>query len=159
MSEHQLQTGIFAYLRRALPDDAFVSSVDHARKQSQLSGLFQRARGVRAGLPDLVIVHRGRAYWMEVKTDAGSLSDAQRALHVEIRRAGAEVAVVRSIEDAEGWCRTWGVPLRATTLTPTVRAALSGEARPKRPSTGERGDKPTLARIRRAEAVRARTRF
>jgi len=90
VTEQRLETGIYAYLRLALPPDAFVTSVDHARKQSERSGLRQKARGVRAGIPDMLIIYRGEIFWLEVKTQSGSLTESQRALHAKLADGGVD---------------------------------------------------------------------
>ena len=54
-----------------------------------------------AGTPDLLVVAPGgRVVFLEVKTSTGRLSAAQRAMHAELTRLGATVAVVRSVEEA-----------------------------------------------------------
>ena len=54
---------------------------------------------MQKGMPDLCVIKGGRHVWLEVKTPSGRVSAAQAALHDDLRRHGAEVYVVRSIED------------------------------------------------------------
>lgn len=159
MTEHKLQIALNAFLRLALPADAFLTSIDHARKQSAEAGMFQKMRGIRAGIPDMVIVYRGVAHWLEIKTDMGVVSPAQKIVHEEIVRAGGRVAVVHSVTDVESVCRYWGIPLRATTLTAAERDARLANAGNSSKGARPRQAKPTLSQIRRAEAVRSRTLF
>jgi len=131
VTEHRLQTGIYAFLRLALPPDAFVTSIDHARQQSEQSGMRQKARGVRAGIPDMLILYRGEAFWLEVKTPDGRLTESQKALHSEIVRAGGHVEVVRSVSGAEhAFCLTGEVPAgqaeSAGVMDPDILSALKG---------------------------------
>ncbi len=66
------------------------------------------ARGLRsesavqlapAGTPDLLAVPpSGAPWWLEVKTDAGRLRPAQRAMHEALRERGQTVYVVRSVD-------------------------------------------------------------
>lgn len=159
MTEHKLQIAINAFLRLALPEDAFLTSIDHARKQSAEAGMFQKMRGIRAGIPDMVIVYRGVAHWLEIKTDKGTLSDAQWHVHREIRNALGFVAVVRSVAETEHALRVWGIPLRATTLTAAERDSRLANSGNTSKGARPRQAKPTLSQIRRAEAVRSRTLF
>ena len=53
----------------------------------------------RAGLPDILIVDHGMAKFMELKAPAGRVSPLQEATMGELRRAGAEAVVIRSVEE------------------------------------------------------------
>lgn len=53
-----------------------------------------------AGFPDLLIVRHGLVRLVEVKAKGGSLTPAQRMLHLKFQAAGLLVHVVRSPEEA-----------------------------------------------------------
>ena len=112
-TEAGLHRAIVAFLDLALPPDVVVYHVPngelrHRAVAGRLAGL-----GVRAGVPDLAVIHRGRALFLEVKAPGGRLSPAQRETHAALVAAGAKLAVVRDIEDAIAALAGWGVPLRA----------------------------------------------
>jgi len=50
------------------------------------------------GIPDLYAIKRGRHIWIEVKTPNGRVRPQQSAVHDQLRAQGAEVYVIRSIE-------------------------------------------------------------
>lgn len=52
------------------------------------------------GLPDLLVVHRGKAWPLEVKTKTGKLTADQMRVFAEFAAAGLPVVIVRSVEDA-----------------------------------------------------------
>jgi Holliday junction resolvase len=52
-----------------------------------------------AGLPDILCCIDGKLVCFEVKTAAGKTTKVQDAMHTRLRRAGAAVAVVRSLPD------------------------------------------------------------
>jgi hypothetical protein len=54
------------------------------------------------GTPDLVAVLPGRVVWIEVKTDLGELSQAQRTMHNRLRMRRQKVIVARDVSDVEG---------------------------------------------------------
>ena len=56
----------------------------------------------RAGLPDLVVIDRGRTFWFEVKRPGGKPTQLQALEHERMRAAGAQVYVVTSWEEVEG---------------------------------------------------------
>lgn len=61
--------------------------------------------GTGGGVMDLLVIHRGRVLMVEVKNPAKpkadqSLTPAQIRVHAEIGRAGGEVHIVRTIDEA-----------------------------------------------------------
>jgi hypothetical protein len=64
-----------------------------------MRGMILRGMGMKAGVPDILIVHDGRAYFCELKSAKGVLSDAQKATHEALRAAKCPVAVVRSLDE------------------------------------------------------------
>ena len=55
----------------------------------------------RPGVPDIVVVKDGKFIGLEVKTKTGRQSDAQKLAEVEIKEAGGEYHLVRSISDVK----------------------------------------------------------
>ena len=56
--------------------------------------------GMRAGVPDLVILHNsGLVDWVEVKSATGRLSPEQTAFSDSLQRVGAYFKVVRSLDE------------------------------------------------------------
>ena len=114
--EDDLHRSVVQFLRIALPDDAVFYHVPnggqrHNKAAARLVGL-----GVRAGVPDLAIVHHGRALFIELKTRTGRLSAAQKQMMQKLIHCGAEVMACRSVRDVEAALRECGVHLRATVM-------------------------------------------
>ena len=65
--------------------------------------------GLTAGVADLVLIHNGRAYFIEVKKPGGQLSDAQKLFRQRARDCGAEYVVVKSVDDVISALMTWGI--------------------------------------------------
>ena len=57
----------------------------------------------RVGVPDLLIVHKGKALWLEVKTKTGVVSKKQEYEMERLRDAGCVTGVVRSVEEARSF--------------------------------------------------------
>lgn len=68
------------------------------------------ARGICAGVPDVVVLWRGAAYWIELKTDAGVMSDAQREVCTALLWAGCHFGVARSAEEVLCLLDVWEIP-------------------------------------------------
>jgi len=111
--ESSLQQAVVGYLDWALPDDALVFAIPnggmrHVRAKQRLA-----AEGLRAGIPDLLVLWRGRPIFIELKARRGQLRPVQRAMHARLVYCGAEVAVCKYVEAVEGVLRGYQVPLRA----------------------------------------------
>jgi hypothetical protein len=83
--------------------------------------------GMQSGWPDILVVHAGRLFGIELKTRTGRLSKSRvvrtrsgGARHVtgqvemlaDLERAGVRVAVARSVDEVLRQLAAWGVPLR-----------------------------------------------
>jgi hypothetical protein len=58
-------------------------------------------QGVRTGMPDIGLLHRGRSFFLEMKRrKGGRLSDEQIGTLAALERAGAIVGVARGADEA-----------------------------------------------------------
>jgi hypothetical protein len=119
--EQLVHQSIAAYLNVALPPDAWHAAIDSAGKASLAIAARLKARGGKRGTPDHVVLWQGQNLWLEVKSPVGRVSYDQTEVSERIRAAGGKWAIVRSIIDVEAVMRQFGVPLRATTMTPYER--------------------------------------
>lgn len=69
-------------------------------KQNHIRRLTQaKAKGVVPGIPDVILIWKGRAYAWEFKTPIGRVSPAQEDVHAAWQLQGIGVQVVRSVEE------------------------------------------------------------
>lgn len=66
----------------------------------------RQSRGNQEGTPDLLFVYCGRPCAVELKTEAGRLSDAQEKTHERMQLDGWNVAVCRSILELKAFLAT-----------------------------------------------------
>jgi hypothetical protein len=113
--EEALQRTVASYLDLALPRDAvwFHPPNGGARSKAE-AGIF-KAMGVKRGVPDLIIIYRGRVVAIELKAPGGTRSPAQKLMHAQLSAAGALVYTATSIEEVESFLRVAFIPLKATT--------------------------------------------
>jgi hypothetical protein len=71
------------------------------------------APGYTAGSPDMLIVYRGRAIALELKSRAERQKPEQRAVEREWTLAGGLYHIARSVDDVAALLLMLGVPLRA----------------------------------------------
>jgi len=67
-------------------------------------------RGVVAGPPDIVILWLGRAHWIEVKAEDGSLSDAQKSVITALLAAQCHIGVARDAAETLRCLDLWEIP-------------------------------------------------
>jgi hypothetical protein len=88
-TEKQVQAGVVKALRM-LGAAVWDTSQPHRAK-------------ITPGLPDLLVFHRGRFIFAEVKRPGGRLTPAQRTFRDECEAAGVAWACWRSAEEAVEW--------------------------------------------------------
>ena len=99
----------------ALPDDAVWTTIEPGGKRGKREAGRLKAKGLKPGLPDIIVIYRGQLICFELKAPGGALSKAQKAMHAQLVEAGALIHTVKRVEEAEGFLRGAGVPLKATT--------------------------------------------
>ena len=125
VAEHPLQKQIADMLRVEVAAPGKVSkqgvvwwSADIANYGGSVPGI-RVGRGLIAGIPDLFLLWRGVAHFIEIKTasPAAELSHAQRSVAAALLAAGGRVGVVCSAADVLALLDAWSVP-RARRVTP-----------------------------------------
>lgn len=110
--EAALQRQVAAWLRFASHGQPWTWTASNPNPvKGMIAGKIAKGMGLRAGWPDFVLVHQGRAIFIELKAPKGRLSPEQVACHAELTRAGAVVAVCRSLGEVEQVLHDAGVPL------------------------------------------------
>ena len=112
--EHDLHRSVAEFLNVALPPDVYWTTIGHGGfPLSQALAGRMKARGLKAGVPDILLVVNGQARFIELKIEGGYLSPAQKCTIEQLACAGASVEICRSILDVQETLIAWGVTLRA----------------------------------------------
>ena len=111
-SEQSFQISLVRDLQKILPAPECYITAFPAGGGGKIRGAFLKRMGMRSGFPDMLLIYRGWAFGMELKTVKGAISATQREAHKELGFAGMDVRVVRSLDDALAALRTWGIPTR-----------------------------------------------
>lgn len=121
--EEVLHIAVAQFLHLALKPPVWWSSIDHgAGKMSRASAGLRKARGVKAGIPDIIILWpegkdlrcHTRVLGIELKAAKGAASPAQKETEAAWHAAMAGYVVCRSLEEVQSalnWC---GFPLHAS---------------------------------------------
>lgn len=107
--EHKIQVAICELLHYGLPADATFWAVPNGGSRSQftakngktfsLEAKRLKDEGVKSGVSDLMILWKGRLLCLEVKTEKGRQSPAQKEWERTITECGGLYRVVRSVDD------------------------------------------------------------
>jgi hypothetical protein len=93
-----LKQRLAADLERILPADAFAFALPDERVEGSSFDKLRMRSG--AGLPGIIIVHRGRALGLELGKPGHHLNDDQRTIFPRLRAAGMRIEVARSFAEA-----------------------------------------------------------
>ena len=105
--EQALQLQVAKYLDLALPNDAVWFHVPNAAKRGVVAGAMNKRLGVKAGVPDIAIIHTGAVYFIELKAPGGKASEAQDDMIHQLAEAGAHCAVLSSLDLVIGALKMW----------------------------------------------------
>jgi hypothetical protein len=119
-AEQSLQIALIQWLRVVLPADAFVFAIPNSARRGVVEGRMMKRSGTVAGVPDLCVAYRGRAYFMELKAPKGRVSANQTGTMDALARAGCPTEIVRSVDEAEAALREWEIPLRVQPFRPNT---------------------------------------
>ncbi len=109
--EQSFQISLVRDLRYLLTPNTFMTHFP-AGGGGGMRGVFLKAAGLIAGCPDLLLIHQGCAYWLELKVGKNKLTPAQIACHRALKAAGSSVETVRNLDEALECLALWGVPTR-----------------------------------------------
>lgn len=109
--EQQLQRSVVQYLGVALPERLGVVwfHVPNGGARSAIEGAIFKGLGTKAGVPDLAFVFGGGCFFIELKAGKGTLSPAQREMHLALMKAGVAVYTCRSVPEVEAALRKEGI--------------------------------------------------
>jgi hypothetical protein len=115
-SEHSLQSQIAKGLAIELAPAGKLSAkgvvwfaIDHANYGGAIPAM-RIGRGIIAGLPDIWVLYRGRAYLIELKGPNGVLSEAQKGFMAIAMLAGIQATVADSLDQVLVALDQWGIP-------------------------------------------------
>jgi hypothetical protein len=161
--EWQEQVKLSSLLDRWLDDTCTFGTATDPVASSAKSGAMRKKRGVKPGLPDTLILYRGKLVTLELKSRQGKCSASQRAAREALLRAGAEWWECRSAHAAMWALRKSGVRFRTLvhndgTTERWRQPRLARWEVPRRDPAEPRPNAPQVAARRRAARQRWRER-
>lgn len=110
--EASLQVQVMNVLDRTLPKDAFAFHCPNGGSRNIIEATNLKRQGLKAGVPDIIIIWAGRVFGLELKSKSGKVLDSQRTVFPLLRAAGMRVEIARSYNEAIDLIKQFGIPLR-----------------------------------------------
>ncbi len=121
--EQQLHLAVAQFLRVALRPPTFWTAIDHGvGKLGRAEAGLRKARGVKPGLPDILIIwpelidgegHITSILGIELKSPKGRASPAQAAMQIAFQNARADYHFCTSLEQVVTILKSYRIPLHA----------------------------------------------
>ena len=109
ISEHGLQMAVLQHLRTYGRRDLNWFAIPNAGRRTLYSGNRMKQEGMQSGVADLcIMLDRGRAAWLELKTERGTQSDTQKGFEAICKRLGHPYCVARTIDQAVAFLKGIG---------------------------------------------------
>lgn len=120
--EQVIQAAVVEHLdQRGIKGLVYFHVPNGGKRYGAEGGIF-KGQGVKAGVPDLILLHGGTCYALELKAKGRKPTVLQHLFHDRLRTAGAVVAVAEGLDAAVRQLEAWRL-LRGTTQAGKERAA------------------------------------
>jgi hypothetical protein len=102
--EQTIHRAVVAHLKaRAAPDLFWTHVPSGAFFGSPRQGAIMKSLGWKTGVPDLIAIHEGRTYALELKAEGGKPSPKQIETIAAMQAAGAITGVAVGLDEALRW--------------------------------------------------------
>jgi hypothetical protein len=105
--EALIQRAVIEHLRLRGVPGSFAFHPANGGRRTAIEGAILKGMGVVPGVPDVIIINDGKVFGLELKSDAGRLTDVQRDTIEAMQRAGAIVAVAHGVDQAIAQLEQW----------------------------------------------------
>jgi hypothetical protein len=107
--EATIQRAVFAHLRARGAPGVFAFHPANGGYRKPIEAAILKGLGVVAGVPDVIVIHQGRVYGLELKTEGARATDKQLATIAAMEAAGAFTAIAEGLDRALACLETWGL--------------------------------------------------
>jgi hypothetical protein len=108
-TEQQIQRAVFQHLRARGAPGVFAFHVPNGGYRRPTEAAILKGLGVVAGVPDIIAIHQGRCYAMELKAEGARATDKQLACIAALREAGAFTCIAEGLDRALACLEAWGL--------------------------------------------------
>lgn len=107
--EDTIQRAVFQHLRARGAPGMVVWHTPNGGKRKPIEAAIFKGLGVRAGVADIIAVHQGKIFALELKAEGGRATESQLEFIAAIDRAGAFTALVEGLDAALATLEAWGL--------------------------------------------------
>lgn len=107
--EDQIQRAVFQHIAARAAPGVYAFHVPNGGKRKPIEAAILKGLGVRAGVPDVIAIHKGNVYALELKAEEGRPTPAQLEAIEAIRTAGGFACITYGLDRALACLETWGI--------------------------------------------------
>lgn len=107
--EDAIQRAVFQHIRARGVPGLVAWHTPNGGKRKPIEAAIFKSMGVRAGVADIIAVHQGRIFALELKAEGGRPSEAQLQFLGDIERQGAFTAMPTGLDAALATLEAWGL--------------------------------------------------
>jgi hypothetical protein len=122
-SEQAVQRAVCHHLRQRGARGLLWFHVPNGGQRKPVEAAIFSGLGVRPGVADLILLHDGRAFALELKAERGRPTAAQMNFISEFRAAGGEASIANGLDEAMRLLEAWGL-LRGRSMSKQTNVAL-----------------------------------
>ena len=107
--EDAIQRAVFQHIRARGVPGLVAIHVPNGGYRKPVEARIMKGLGVTAGTPDVLAWHDGRAFALEIKSEAGRASESQLEMLNRLSEAGVFTAIVHGLDRALAVLESWGL--------------------------------------------------
>jgi hypothetical protein len=107
--EDAIQRAVFEHLRVRGAPGLFAFHPANGGFRRKVEAKIFKGLGVRAGTPDVILIHQGRVYGLELKREGGRATNAQLEAIAAMEAAGAYTCIAEGLDRALAVLEQWGL--------------------------------------------------
>jgi hypothetical protein len=107
--EQAIQRAVFEHLRARAAPGVFAFHPANGGYRKPVEAAIMKSLGVVAGVPDVIIIHNGHCFALELKAEGGRATDKQLECIAALREAGAFTCIAEGLDRALACLTAWGL--------------------------------------------------
>jgi hypothetical protein len=107
--EDAIQRAVFQHLRARAAPGVFAFHPANGGYRKPVEAAIMKGLGVVAGVPDVIVIHEGRCYAVEIKAPGGRATPKQFAAFAAMEAAGAFCCIAEGLDAALAVLEQWRI--------------------------------------------------
>jgi len=109
LPEAMIQRAVFAHLRARSAPGVFAFHVPNGGYRRPREAAILKGLGLIAGVPDIIAIHNGRCFALELKAPGGRTTGKQLATIAAMEVAGVYTCIAEGLDRALAVLEAWGL--------------------------------------------------